>query len=515
MAQTDDDPSVARSPCLLTDEEERAWAHLIEHRHSYENLVLMCGVHSDIIDDPAQQFSVAQVVQIKFAHEQEVEARVREERAESIRASDSVAESDLARPLVLDDIGSWQRKAVVALARDDRDALYWLRGEIGDPPDPDRIIGLIARWPETVGGRSDLLAAAVIRHAEAIGLWSQAADGWEHYADRTAENSERADRLVRAAIDSQVAGEHDRRERLLGAAEDADPECARLHLERMDSDLSPAEQLSRLEKIHTDDHALSALVACQKAMTSLLLPDLDAAERYLPQAQQLYPDSIANRATAINIEIQRARIALISDQAFSLADALAAQQDALSLRDELVAMGRWSESGRLLMLAADVPGALRDPEGAETVLRTFFPEEASAPDGGVVLGDAALRAGAPTLALEIIEHTTESDAITRIRAAARVDLGGPGRAEGLEALEKLALSDSSSVNRQPPSGSRRAWLQSSPHGTRRSLRSSPHRRTPIWSPGSVPWCWRARGISWMPSAWPQNSPTTPRRPKPV
>ena len=106
-------------------------------------------------------------------------------------------------------------------------------------------------------------------------------------------------------------------------------------------------------------------------------------------------------------------------------------------------MGRWSESGRLLMLAADVSGALRDLEGAEAVLTKFLPEESAAPDGAAVLGEAALRAGAPKLALEIIEHATGSDAITRIRAAGKVDLGGPGRAEGLEALEKLALSDSS------------------------------------------------------------------------
>ena len=53
VAQTDDDPSVARSPCLLTDEEKRQWAHLIEHRHSYENLVLMCGVQSPTLSEGA------------------------------------------------------------------------------------------------------------------------------------------------------------------------------------------------------------------------------------------------------------------------------------------------------------------------------------------------------------------------------------------------------------------------------------------------------------------------------
>jgi hypothetical protein len=163
---------------------------------------------------------------------------------------------------------------------------------------------------------------------------------------------------------------------------------------------------------------------------------------YLAEAEQLDPDSAPIRIVDVNIRVQRARIAPISDQAFSLAGALSAQKDALSLREEMISMGRWSESGRLLMLAADVSGALRDLEGAEAILRRLLPEEVAAQHGAVVLGDAALRAGAPTLTLEIVAQAFESDALARIRAAAKVDIGGPGRVDGLATLEKLALSDS-------------------------------------------------------------------------
>jgi hypothetical protein len=260
VAQTDNDRSVARSPCLLTEEERTEWARLIEHRHTYANLVLMCAVHSDIIDDPKQLVSVAQLVQIKEAHEQEVAYRRRAEHAESVRSAEGASdESQLARPILLDDVGSWQRKAVVALASQQPEALLWLRSEIGDPPEPDRVRGLIARWSGALTNASDLLAIAVIRHAEALGLWSEAATGWEHLADRP-NDPERADCLVRAAIDAQAGGENTRHERLLAEAEGEDPDCPRLHLERLDPGMSPPEQLARLDEIHTDDKALSRAI---------------------------------------------------------------------------------------------------------------------------------------------------------------------------------------------------------------------------------------------------------------
>jgi hypothetical protein len=70
------------------------------------------------------------------------------------------------------------------------------------------------------------------------------------------------------------------------------------------------------------------------------------------------------------------------------------------------------------MLAADVSGALRDLEGAEAVLTKFLLEEAVEPDGAAVLGEAALRAGAPKLALEIIERITERDAMRKLAGSA-------------------------------------------------------------------------------------------------
>src|ERR1700680_1675299 len=121
------------------------------------------------------------------AHEQAVEARRRAQQAKPGPAGGNAAQSErLAWPLLLDDIGAWQRKAVVALGESEPDALRWLLTEIGDPPEPHRIRGLLAQWPPPLANGSALLVVAAIRHAEAVGLWSAAADAWERFAGRLA-----------------------------------------------------------------------------------------------------------------------------------------------------------------------------------------------------------------------------------------------------------------------------------------------------------------------------------------
>jgi hypothetical protein len=101
-------------------------------------------------------------------------------------------------------------------------------------------------------------------------------------------------------------------------------------------------------------------------------------------------------------------------------------------------MGRWEESGRLLMMAADARSLLRDRDGARNVLEEALPEEVAAPQGAAVLGDAALRAGAPQLALRFVEGAEFDDGLRRIAASARADIG-LARAEALTELEELAL----------------------------------------------------------------------------
>ena len=80
----------------------------------------------------------------------------------------------------------------------------------------------------------------------------------------------------------------------------------------------------------------------------MLIPDLELAETHLEQASQLDTESIAVTLMRINLRIQRARIALHEDRDFPLGETVDAKEDALALREELMSMGRWEESARVL-----------------------------------------------------------------------------------------------------------------------------------------------------------------------
>jgi hypothetical protein len=428
-----DHPSVARAPSSLGDEEKVRWADLIENRHGFANLVLMCQIHARVIDDPAQNYSVAQVVAMKKAHEEDVRWR-RTSRAEAMGAG---AATVVHQPLLLEDVGAWQRKATAALARVDSAALVWLRERIGSPAEPGPIAALIEEWPTELRDGPVELANLLVREAEGLAMWPDAATAWERIAAGK-DQEQKADLLARAAIDAGVAGEDERRERLLAKSERLDPDGVRARLERVDEDLSPQDQLAYLADLQTDDAPLASLIAARRALAHLQAGDPGKAEIEIERAQELEPDSIAVQIARVNCDLHTARIALASDRPFVVARVLAVFDRAIDLRERLIEMGRWEESGRLLMMASDARSLLRDQGGAQEVLERALPEEVRAARGAAVLGDAALRAGAPQLALGFVEGLESDPGLRRIAASACADLGGPGRALALTELEELA-----------------------------------------------------------------------------
>jgi hypothetical protein len=72
----EDSPKVARSVSSLSSQERDGFTHLVERRHDYSNLVLMCTRHSRIIDNPHADFSVAAVIAMKRDHEAKIDARL-------------------------------------------------------------------------------------------------------------------------------------------------------------------------------------------------------------------------------------------------------------------------------------------------------------------------------------------------------------------------------------------------------------------------------------------------------
>jgi tetratricopeptide (TPR) repeat protein len=434
-----DHPSVARAPCLLTEQEREEFAYLIEDCHGFNNIVIMCGVHSTVIDDPQQGYSVADVAAMKAGHEGKVIRERRAARAERAVASSLDETASAQAPLIVADLPLWAGKTIAKLADSEPDTWAWLKAEIGDPPEPSRSVALIEEWPVRLAHGSPDLHFALARIVEGAGHWKAAADVWEHIAD-LAEGTDRADHLVRAAIDANVSGDVRRRDQLLDEASRLDPECPRLLVERMeDLDLPPAQQLEYLADIATDDPALGALIEAHRARAAMLLPDLDLAQRHLDAAELLAPDALNVKSMSVNLRVQRARTALVNDEPSSLAEATAASVDALELRETLLGMRRFDESVRLLMLAADVPAVLKDGEAAGKLIAKATPEEIGSLDGVAVLGDAALRAGDPELARRFAQAArADDDAAKRIDATARVDLN-LNRTHALNELRKLAL----------------------------------------------------------------------------
>lgn len=439
-----DNPTVARSVSLLTDAEKKLYAHLIEDRHSFENLVLMCGNHSTVIDHVATGYAVAAVLAIKEEHETRIAQRLSLPSATSSEA-DGTTTVAVSPPLVivLDDGPEWDKKATARLARKEPEATAWLHGTVGDPADADRVQALIDAWPEQLSSGSFDLSHAVVRQAERKGLWLAAADVWERLADRF-EGAERADRLVSAAIDAKLGAETGRYAALLDRAEAVDPDAPRLRLVRLDESedgMSASEQLDALEALTSDDPNIAALIHVARARAALMIPDVELAEDHLKAAAMIDPTSILARTMRVNIVVQRTRIDLHEDRAFSLPEITKAKEDALALRAELLEMGRWEESARLLMLAGDVPALSHDFTGARKVLNKVQPQELASTDGAIVLGEAALRINAADLALSMTENAERTDAIRRIRAAATLDQSGRPDEESLDELRSIALAE--------------------------------------------------------------------------
>jgi hypothetical protein len=418
-----DDPKVARAPSTLTEDEKVRWAHLIDDRHGTENLVLMCQTHSKLVDTPGSGYTVDGLVEIKKAHENAVAAE--DERERSGRYDEAPASGAEVRVLLIDDVDEWERASIRALAAHDQSELSWLTAAIGAPSDGDRCEALIRQWPDELASGSVELKMALARAAERDGRWASAARAWELAAADTG-GARAADLFARAAIASGTAGGKGRAERLrlLDLAEDADADSLRLRLAKIDDDGPPDRLLAELLAMTPgpdDDRGLVGQLHLQRARAAMLSDDLGAAESHFAAAEQADPGSLATRMMGINVVIQRGRVGVRDDRDFPAGEVRDAIHEALHLRSRLVEMRRFGESGRMLMLAADGWGVLRDPARARPLLESALDDELATEDGPHVLGDSALRCGQSDLALRFIAGRAD-EASRRIAATARGDL---------------------------------------------------------------------------------------------
>ena len=74
-----------RAPKSLMGDEQIQWQSLFDDRDGYQNLILLCGIHHKVIDRDVASHPVGRLVEMKQAHEQEIEQRLSpEQRNENV-----------------------------------------------------------------------------------------------------------------------------------------------------------------------------------------------------------------------------------------------------------------------------------------------------------------------------------------------------------------------------------------------------------------------------------------------
>jgi hypothetical protein len=329
------------------------------------------------------------------------------------------------------------------IAREDHETFVRLTDLVGEPPSTDAVLSNIASPAMWLQAAAAEPWNALALMAEQAGQWRPAVDAWQEASGRARTHYEAAGLLVSAAAAASVAGDDGRKEEFLASAERRCAEHPRLRLE-LARDLPPEPQLNALEGVEGRDNIERAMLAAQRALAYLLIPDMEHAAAHAEKAGDAARESVAAQSVAINVAVYRARLAVLDAMPFAAEPLRQAHRDALTLRDRLLKQKRYEESGRLLMLAADALSLQGDFTAAQELLGQARPGELGARDIADVLGNAAQRALDPRLALKLTDKARKSQAgIRRIRATATLELhaNAAERRKAVKTLERLMAAE--------------------------------------------------------------------------
>lgn len=313
--------------------------------------------------------------------------------------------------------------------------LLQLYEEVGEPPVVDRLVKAILTPPSWMNDADDLLWTAVARIAEGFGEWAAAASAWELAADRQSDDYQVTGCLISAAVSWGIAQNDGEYERCVARAREVEPDHPRLRMEDIPQSDPAREQLEALKDLHSDDPLDSALIACRRAMASMLLPDLDLATEHLRAAQLDGGSLVCTQMTEICLAVQSARLDHVAARTQDGQRLRLAQQQCLKLRLRLLEERRYVESGRLLMLAADAALLQEDRRRARHLLDQAVGFERRLEDAAISLALVALRGLEFVRALRFLELIPDSPEVELIRATALAELGDP--AEQANAVRTL------------------------------------------------------------------------------
>ena len=316
--------------------------------------------------------------------------------------------------------------------------LIALLGVVGEPPLPHRAEAVITQWPPFLDNCHPAAITALALLAEQDGAWRSASRAWAHLGERTrtASPSDAAGAYVLAAVAAKLEDDIVEHARLLKVAREIDPAEPRIVLEEIHDEASAQQRIDACIGLHSADPAVEALIKSNLAIGQVLLPDIDAAERTLADLPAEARDSMPVRAARLNVAVQRARLATLDQRPVNGSELRRLKEDALTLRDELLAQRRFGESGRLLMLAVDASALLGQRAAASKALAARRPEELAG-SGAEVLAAVALRIGAWRAVIDIADAAPRQPPLQRLRAAAAIEAGTAAEAD--EAIAYLDL----------------------------------------------------------------------------
>jgi hypothetical protein len=328
------------------------------------------------------------------------------------------------------------KRRLERLARDDETAFVALTKLVGEPPDIDVVLANVETPAAWLTDASSDVWDVIALMAEERGEWLSASHAWYEAATRTSDDYAAAGRLVSAAAAGHIGGDDTRRDELLAQARERFRDHPRVLIEDARG-RPPQEQLDLLLDAETRDPLDVALVSSQRALSCLLLPDLEAAEAHLAEAKNALPHSLTTDSVEVNLVVQRGRLNQHKGGSQRVDALRGASRRALAIRDALLRQHRWEESGRLLMLAADALGLQGELAGARDILVEALPAELAAPDVAEVLGLAAIRTFAPREALELTKDAEQTSAVRCIRATATLQVVGASTTQRRQAVDEL------------------------------------------------------------------------------
>jgi tetratricopeptide (TPR) repeat protein len=353
-------------------------------------------------------------------------------------ADATLVSASTARYVTADWGPEWTRRALRELGVKHPDELEQLQKMLGIDDDQSVVVRLIRKPDDWMQGGSAFLWIAAARFAEQQGDWLLARDAWEQSALRA--GADKVASLVSAAVACEIGGEADEGRKLLDRARAVDPQHPRVRLQDAGKEADPDKQLAELAELWNDPGDVGAIAHAQAAMTLLMQGKLDAAESHLEATRKVRPDMIQVRIVDANIRVHRGRLAMESGAHVNGPELESAKTECLRLRDELLAMRRFGESVRLLMLAGEATALQWELDEAGSLLLSATDEELKADLGRVILADAAQRAQQFGTVLRLLQGVPDSE-VAVIRATALLGVGTDAQKhQALETLDEVIAS---------------------------------------------------------------------------